>query len=475
MGNETISKVKALHAEARVGVEKHSRAEADEGHRSPLNRFVHFWTLVARSFTRNRCPVRASALAYTSLLALVPMLAVVVSVSSSLLKKEGEKPIEQFIERLVGSLTPKSGAPAATSAAGEAVAAEVDATHKEIARNIKEYIDNIRSGTLGATGMVVLVFMAISMLSRIEETFNDIWGVTQGRSWFARIVQYWAAITLGPLCLVVALALTSGPHFEASKRLVEWTGIFGQLLFQLLPVVVLCLAFALFYQLMPNTRVQWRAALVGGVVGGGLWHLNNVFSVLYVSRVITNSKIYGSLGMVPVFMIGLYFSWIILLFGAQVAYTYQNRHVFMQEQQIESVNQRGREFIGLRIMTLIGERFDRGDKSATGMEIAQSLEVPSRLTAHILGILVNAGLLVEVVGQETAYAPARPMDQITCYDILEAVRTAQGKELATRDEPGRATVEAEFAKIQTAERQVAGQMTLKMLARQASGEAETPR
>ena len=179
--------------------------------------------------------------------------------------------------------------------------------------------------------------------------------------------------------------------------------------------------------------------------------------------------------MVPVFMIGLYFSWIILLFGAQVAYTYQNRHVFMQEQQIESVNQRGREFIGLRIMTLIGERFDRGDKSATGMEIAQSLEVPSRLTAHILGILVNAGLLVEVVGQETAYAPARPMDQITCYDILEAVRTAQGKELATRDEPGRATVEAEFAKIQTAERQVAGQMTLKMLARQASGEAETPR
>ena len=97
------------------------------------------------------------------------------------------------------------------------------------------------------------------------------------------------------------------------------------MIFKFLPLVLLWLAFAVFYKIMPNTRVCFDAALVGGVVGGSLWYLNNVFGFLYVSRVVTNSKIYGSLGLVPVFMIGLYFSWLILLFGAQVAYAFQNR------------------------------------------------------------------------------------------------------------------------------------------------------
>ena len=98
---------------------------------------------------------------------------------------------------------------------------------------------------------------------------------------------------------------------------------------------------------MPNTKVHWRAALAGGLAGGMLFHLNNVVSVLYVSRVVSNSKIYGSLGLVPVFMIGLYFSWLILLFGAQVAYAFQNRATYLEEKQVENINQRGREFVAL--------------------------------------------------------------------------------------------------------------------------------
>src|SRR5215470_621299 len=133
----------------------------------------------------------------------------------------------------------------------------------------------------------------------------------------------------------------------------------GGLIFQFLPVVVLCLTFALFYMLMPNTKVQWKAALVGGAVAGLLLYANNLVSVLYVSRVVSNSKIYGSLGLVPVFMIGLYFSWLILLFGGQVAYAFQNRATYLEEKQVESINQRGREFVALRLMTMVGQRYLR--------------------------------------------------------------------------------------------------------------------
>src|SRR6185295_12242246 len=136
-----------------------------------------------------------------------------------------------------------------------------------------------------------------------------------------------------------------------------------------LPVLVLCFTFALLYMLMPNTKVRWKAAVVGGAVGGMLFHLNNMVSVLYVSRVVTNSKIYGSLALVPVFMIGLYFSSLILLFGAQVAYAFQNRATYLEEKQVENINQRGREFVALRLMTMVGQRYLHGEPPLTVLEM----------------------------------------------------------------------------------------------------------
>src|SRR5205823_6047502 len=244
---------------------------------------------------------------------------------------------------------------------------------KDIARNINQFIQNTRSGALGVTGSVLLIFAAISMLTRIEYTFNDIWGVARGRSWFTRIVVYWGVITLAPLLLVVALGLATGPHLEGTKKLLETMPFVGNLIFQFLPIVVLCLTFAVFYMLMPNTKVHWRAALVGGLVAGILFHVNNAISVLYVSRVVSNSRIYGSLGLVPVFMVGLYFSWLIMLFGAQVAYAFQNRATYLEEKQVEQINQRGREFVALRLMTCVGLRFGRGEPARNVSEIGEEL------------------------------------------------------------------------------------------------------
>jgi len=199
---------------------------------------------------------------------------------------------------------------------------------------------------------------------------------------------------------------------------------------------------------------------MGGLMGGILWHLNNYFSVLYVSRWVTNSKIYGSLAAIPVFMAGLYFSWIIVLFGAQVAYAWQNRAAYLQEKQVENINQRGREFIALRLMECIGQRFQLGEPPATVPELAERLTVPTRLVQQLTQTLLAARLVVEVNGLEPAFAPARPLENITCHDILLALRAGQGQELATRDEPARAEVFGEFERILQAEKTTASSVTV---------------
>ena len=467
---------------------------------SRLYRFAHFWLRVAKSFSSNRCPIRASALAYTSLLALIPMLAVAFSVSTGLLKQDGEKKIYSIIEKVVETITPpavlstnanaeivgvvataRTAAPAAAgtntdrAAAGATNFTSIAATtedaadrgvdfRRQVARTINELIQHSSSGTLGLTGMLLLIVAAVSMLSRIEETFNDIWGVAQGRGWFTRIVQYWAVVTLLPVLLAVGLGLAGARDVENTKAMLHAMPVIGAIVFQLLPVAVLCVSFAVFYVLIPNTKVRWDAAIVGGLVGGVLWHLNNRISVLYVSQVVTNSKIYGSLGIIPVLMLGLYFSWLILLFGAQVAYAYQNRVAYLQEKQCETVNQRGREFIALRIMACVGQRFLLGERPATIPEISGQLAVPTALLQQLMQVLIASQLVVEVAGKEAAFAPARSLDAITCHDILRALRAGQGQEMATSDEPARAEIYGEFQRILEAERQAASSVTVLAMA-----------
>ncbi len=451
-------------------------------HVAPLSRaqrFAHFCLQVAKGFTNNRCPMRASALAYTSLLALIPMLFVVLSISSTILKKDDGQRVNHFVDRLLISMTPPVAAATHASPTdtneelldpGEATMRGIDATtnnpaalaapepanasepkkladRDELVRLINRFIKNIQSGTLGVTSVVALIFMAISMLGTIEGTFNDIWRVPQGRGWIVRIEKYGAVLFMGPLLLAVAVGLSSEPYFQTTKEILHTMPFLSRLLFHYLPAVLLCLAFAVVYRLIPNTHVHWDAAMVGGFVGGVLWQLNNYFSFLYVSRWVTNSKIYGSLAAAPVFMVGVYVSWLIVLFGAQVAYAFQNRAEYLQEKQARNINQRGREFIALRLMECVGQRFQRGEIPANAAQMAEALTVPACLVAEILETLVAAHLVVEVKGEEPAFAPARPLENITCHDILLALRAGQGQELATRDDPARAEVFGEFERI----------------------------
>jgi membrane protein len=505
------------------------RFRADE-ELTRLRRFLHFWVLVVKSFNRNRCPIRASALSFLTVLALIPVLAVSISIASSLLKKQGEDQIYRFVDNVVSRIMPpapttnmpphavisstnqspspvetnsspaslneptnapapvintnvsatnsetnhESAAAAASSESETPSSSESDeraTAQKQVAKYIHEFIHNTRSGTLGATGAILLVLVGIRMLGSIESTFNDIWGVTRGRNWLSRIQIYCTGIVFGPLLLVGAAALTSGPHLKATQKFITDMPVFGRMIFPTLTLFVIWLMFTLFYQFIPNTKVRFRAALVGGLVSGTVWHVNNLFGFLYVSRVVSNSKIYGSLGLVPVFMLGIYFSWYVLLFGAQIAYAFQNRKLYLQERIAENVNQRGREFVSLRLMTCIGQRFQRGLRAPTSQEMSDELCIPSRLVQQVLQTLIAAHLVIEVSGVEPAYTPGRPLEQINAHHILQAMR-ARGQELLTRHEPVREEVYGEFARIQEAEKVAASSISMLSLVNRAEARLE---
>jgi uncharacterized BrkB/YihY/UPF0761 family membrane protein/DNA-binding IscR family transcriptional regulator len=489
-------------------------------------RVAYFWIHVIKSFQRNRGPVRAAALAYTSILSLIPVLAVVVSISTGFLQRDkGGNTVNDLLEKFVTYVAPQLDLIQEDPENG-------GMNRKAVVQKIQSYIETINSGTLGLTAGIALVFIAVMVLSNVEATFNDIWGVTRGRTWSARVVQYWAAITLGPIFIVTAVALTSvgtskdqkigpastnevgrstnivitnaltaasttapvnladpratnaGAHLSrvlevapesgvttnvvvrpARLGLLEKASLFlsDSILGPLLSFLVLSIFLTLFYRLMPATKVKWDAALMGGFVGGALLQLNNLFNVIYLSKVVSYSKIYGSLGAVPIFLLGLYFSWLIILLGAQVAYAYQNKQAYAQERQAEAINQRGREFVALRLMTYIAQTFYLGQKPPTRIGMSTALGVPSQLVSQILGTLVASKLLVEVTGEETSYSPGRPIDKITVEDILAALRVGQGSELATAEDPSRAVVREQFDRIVLAEMHAAGSVTLQNL------------
>jgi membrane protein len=158
----------------------------------------------------------------------------------------------------------------------------------------------------------------------------------------------------------------------------------------------------------------------------------------------------------------------ILLFGGQVSYAWQNRLSYFQERIVENINQRGREFVALRLMTAIGAAYQRGAPPPTHAQLSESLEIPPRLSLRVLQALGAASLITEVSGADLAYVPARPIESISCYDILHALRCGQGDDLAAQDEPVHRQIFGEFQRINMAERNAAESISVLALAQRAN-------
>jgi len=237
-------------------------------------------------------------------------------------------------------------------------------------------------------------------------------------------------------------------------------------LLQIAPFVVLWVAFSLMYGLMPSTHVRARAAIAGGVFGGTLWQINGWLSTVYVSRAVTYSKIYGTLGIIPVLLIGLYFSWLIVLLGAQVAYASQHIRTYLQQRASERIDHRGRELIACRIVLIACEHFLRGTKPPTVDDLAEETGAPAKWLNQLVYRLAEGGILAQVDGDLDGIVPARPPDMVTVADVLEVVRTQPSSD-GDRREANAGTVQELLSSLDAALRSSPANQSFRDLVEQA--------
>ncbi len=385
---------------------KRERRKIDSLHRiRDLAELVYTWAKALVGAVRSEgLDYRATSLAYTTLLAIVPGLAL----SFSLLKAFGvNNQLEPFLLQMLAPLGDKAN---------------------ELTKAIIGFVTKVNVGVLGFVGLMVLVYTIISMLEKIETAFNHIWRVSQARSLARRASDYLSVVLLGPVLIFSAIGLTASmPRASAIRRLIAQEP-FGTLFYlggKLLPYLMIIVAFAFVYIYIPNTRVPWRAALFGGAVGGVTWKLAGLLFAKFVVGSTSYHAIYSSLVIVILFMIWLDLSWLILLLGGQAAFYFQHPHYVLGKSRFLPLSHRLKERIGLAVMYLIGERFVHAQKPWTIDELAERLSLPWETVKDGLAMLQAGGLVVETGKGDESFIPARDIAGITVWDIVTAMRTAR--------------------------------------------------
>ncbi len=327
---------------------------------------------------------------------------------------------------------------------------------------------NVRS--IGVVGLLVLIWAALALLITVERSFNQIYRSPAGRSWHLRIPIYWAVITLGPVLLWVSFYVAE----SLVGRVQGWvvTGGLPGVLSRVLELLSRSTALAatwlllfLMYVLMPTARVRRRPALVGSLVAAGMWELGKVGFKYYVSRAVSYSVLYGSLGLVPLFLLWLYVTWLIVLFGLEITYTLQAMRGRQFEKQAQPDAQRqvydARWLIPM--VTRIGQAFCQG-QSIDAQTLAQELGLPQQGVAQLCTTLRHAGLIhpIQTDGghEDTQWALAKRPEAITLQTLFELDQAAwPGIGGTDQDQPGWAMLHQLNAQQQAS----VGQMTLAQL------------
>ena len=358
--------------------------------------------IVVDGFRTERIRLRAAALTYMTLLSLVPALAVFFSLFTAF---GGLREIQGRLKLFVVDVL------AVTE-------------REQVLAYLDQFVSQVHAGSLGTIGVVVLFFTVISTLANIETAFNDIWGVTKGRSWIERFQVYWPLVTIAPVLLGVSLSVTAS--FQASdafKALAATVPIVGWIA-RLVPVVLTCVSFTLLYHFMPNTRVPIASAALGGLVAGLLWSVAQQLYAVYAANAISYSAIYGSLGVVPLFIIWLYVSWTVALLGATLTFAVQSAGTYEPDRE---VSHREKEYAAARLMLAVAEHFHRVEGPIPVDKLLNEARISARLARQVLGALVQAGLLAETTtpdGLDTAYVPARPLRATTLADVVNVLLVA---------------------------------------------------
>jgi len=362
-----------------------------------------------RDIFSGQLTLRAMSLVYTTLLSVVPLIAF----SFSVLKGFG---IHNELEPLLFELLAPLGDQGA-----------------EITRQVIELVDNVKGGVLGGVSLAFFIYTAVSMVQKIEESFNYVWYVAKRRSLARRFTEYMVVLLIGPVIIVIALGMIASLR---SNTIVQWflaNELLGPVFVvtsRVTPYLLVTGVFTFLYMYMPNTRVRFRAALIGGVAGGFIWAS---ISIIFATFVVYSSRtqlIYSGFAVAITTLIWLYLNWLVLLVGAQLAYYYQNPAFLRIGRREPQLSNAMRERLALNIMFLVGHAFRDPAKSMTIQMLSTKLRIPSITLTPIIAALEKNSLLKATEKEELV--PGREMSRIQLNDILAVVR-AEGETGSYRD------------------------------------------
>ena len=362
-------------------------------------------TLSFQEFYKDKCILRASALTFYTLLSIVPLLALGFGIAKSFgLEKELAQHIYKAFQE-----------------------------HKEVADKIINFsnklLENTKEGIIAGVGIIILFWTVIKVLGNIEASFNDIWGVKRPRSWGRKFSDYLAFMMVAPIIFIAASSMTVAITAQVTaiiEQLKLW-GWFGSLVFLLLKLLPFSLIWGLFtftYIFIPNTKVHFSSGLLGGILAGTIYQ---IFQLIYVNFQIGVAKynaIYGSFAALPLFLIWLQISWLVVLYGAEIAFAHQNVDTYEFEPDCLKISPFFKKIITLGVVHNCIKKFKNGETPPTAIEIAHQMDVPIRLINQIIFELVEAQILSEVRKDKDnlyAYQPAKNIDEITVQNVLSGL------------------------------------------------------
>ncbi len=354
---------------------------------------------VAMEFRHRLLDARAAGLVYTTLLSLVPFLAVMVSV----LKAFG---VHQQIEPILAQALEPLGSKG-----------------QDITVTVIGFVDNLEIGVLGVVGVAGLFYTTYSLIEKIEQALNAIWLVREGRPWGRKFADYLSAVLVGPLLVVTAFGLLASVHSNLFVQRVLEIQPFGFLMLwagKLLPFIILSALFTFLFKFIPHTHVRLDSALIGGVTAAVLWVLAGEAFATFVTESANYSAIYSGFAVLILFLLWLYAGWLIVLIGAQLSFFYQHPTAYLSRLLWQQGTQAFRERLALSLLLVLARRYIKGDGPLEVEALAVALHLPVSLVEEQVQHLTEAGLL-GLMAQPEGVSFTKPIEDISVMDVLNAV------------------------------------------------------
>lgn len=385
--------------------------------KSFLIKHLRVIVLALKGFNEDKVSMRASALTYYTLFALVP----VVALAFGIAKGFG---LESYLEsELQNALSNR------------------EEVFTWIMSFSKSMLETARGGMVAGVGFVVLVYAVMNVLSNIEASFNAIWKIHKGRTLSRKFSDYFSMMFIAPFFLILSSGATVflGTQITRISEDIQLIGFFSPVLMflvQLVPYVLVWILFTLIYVVMPNTNVRFGGALLAGIVAGTMFQLAQWGYIYFQVGVSRYNAIYGSFAAVPLLLLWLQTSWLIVLFGSEVSFAYQNVEKYIYDKEAKTMSFFNRKLISLYICHLVIKRFKQGETPLTASQIAHELEIPIRLLREVLYDLIELHILSETITdhpKESGYQPGQDINRLSIKVITEMLENKGGGELIAND------------------------------------------